>query len=369
MKKIQALLSFLLASLLVVSPAQAQTENAVVYAVLFYSPSCGHCHYVMTATFPPLFEKYGNQLQIIGVDVTQPDGQTLFLAAMQKFGLERGGVPLLVVGNVYLIGSAEIPEQFPGLIEKYLAEGGMDLPDIPGLRETLGIIPTSEPQLEPVATHTPQTNLAPAPATQAIPPSMTLPNLDDDTWQERFARDPAGNSLAVLILIMMLAAVIWVVNELTKKRKTRTPLKWTWTIPVLCLFGFGVAGYLAYVETANVTAVCGPVGDCNTVQQSAYARLFGIFPIGVLGVIGYIGLAIAWLTARYTEGNISHWSSVALLMFGFGGTLFSIYLTFLEPFVIGATCAWCLTSAVLITLIMLSSIRHAKFGFEKLKLR
>jgi uncharacterized membrane protein len=34
------------------------------------------------------------------------------------------------------------------------------------------------------------------------------------------------------------------------------------------------------------------------------------------------------------------------------GTLFSVYLTFLEPFVIGATCAWCLTSAVVMTLLL-----------------
>jgi uncharacterized membrane protein len=34
------------------------------------------------------------------------------------------------------------------------------------------------------------------------------------------------------------------------------------------------------------------------------------------------------------------------------GTLFSIYLTFLEPFVIGATCIWCITSAIVITLLL-----------------
>ena len=42
-----------------------------------------------------------------------------------------------------------------------------------------------------------------------------------------------------------------------------------------------------------------------------------------------------------------------LLALALFGTLFSIYLTFLEPFVIGATCAWCLTSAVSMTLILL----------------
>ena len=36
-----------------------------------------------------------------------------------------------------------------------------------------------------------------------------------------------------------------------------------------------------------------------------------------------------------------------------GGVLFSVCLTFLEPFVIGATCAWCLSSAVIMTLLLL----------------
>jgi uncharacterized membrane protein len=35
------------------------------------------------------------------------------------------------------------------------------------------------------------------------------------------------------------------------------------------------------------------------------------------------------------------------------GTLFSVFLTFLEPFVIGATCAWCVTSALVMTLLLL----------------
>ena len=41
------------------------------------------------------------------------------------------------------------------------------------------------------------------------------------------------------------------------------------------------------------------------------------------------------------------------------GVLFSIYLTYLEPFVIGAVCAWCLTSAVVMTLLLLVSVETA----------
>ncbi len=360
MKKFRVLLSMLmLASILMVSPARAQTTNAVVHAVFFYSPSCGHCHYVIDNTFPPLFERYGNQLEIAGVDVTTPEGQTLFLAALQKFGLDRSGVPFLVVGNIYLIGSAEIPEQFPILIETYLAQGGMDWPDIPGLRETLGISPTAAPP----------TDLEPAATPQTVSPGLTL--TDDATWQEKFARDPAGNSLAVIVLVFMLAAIAWAMNEFRKQPRkkggAKHPVSWTWHIPALCLLGFGVAGYLAYVETAHVTAVCGPVGDCNTVQQSAYARLFGVLPIGVLGVIGYIAIALAWLAARYAKGTVSNWSAVSLLALSGGGTLFSVYLTFLEPFVIGATCAWCITSAILITMVMLLSIRPARAAMESLR--
>jgi thiol-disulfide isomerase/thioredoxin len=122
----------------------------VVWAVLFYSPNCGHCHHVITEVLPPLIEKYGHQLSIVGVDVTQPDGQALFLAALQHFNLERSGVPFLVVGDTYLIGSIDIPEKFPGLIEQYLSQGGVDWPAIPGLAETLATAqPTESPTVTP----------------------------------------------------------------------------------------------------------------------------------------------------------------------------------------------------------------------------
>jgi uncharacterized membrane protein len=99
------------------------------------------------------------------------------------------------------------------------------------------------------------------------------------------------------------------------------------------------------------------VGDCNTVQQSEYARLFGVLPIGVLGLLGFAAILAAWGVRRWGPRPLSSWAAIALLaMTGFG-TLFSIYLTFLEPFVIGATCMWCLSSAVIMT--TLHGLAHA----------
>ena len=329
----------------------AQAAPPVVRAVLFYSPTCPHCEQVINETLPPLIQKYGDQLQIIGVNVTETQGQTLFLAALDQFKLEQAGVPFLVIGDKYLMGSADIPAQLPDLIEIYLTQGGVDFPDIPGLREAMA------------ATEDPAQQTAPTtgPSLPETPTSLT--------WQQKFDQDKSGNTLAVIVLAGMVGAVLWTTLQFQqKKKKTDTATNNNdWIIPALCVVGFGVAGYLAYVETAQVAAVCGPVGDCNTVQQSEYARLFGILPIGVMGLAGYVAIMLAWLTARYTKSKIMDLANLSMFGMAVFGVLFSIYLTFLEPFVIGATCAWCLTSAILITILMLLSMKPAKAAFHKLR--
>lgn len=174
-----------------------------------------------------------------------------------------------------------------------------------------------------------------------------------------------GNSLAVIVLLSMLAAVAYTVvngrqmlQQPSQRVKPGGSSSREWLVPVLALAGLGVAGYLAYVETLEVAAICGPVGDCNTVQQSEYARLFGVLPIGVLGVVGYLGILAMYLWRRLQSSPRGR-AIPSLILFGIAGfgTLFSIYLTFLEPFVIGATCAWCLTSAVIITALLLLTAR------------
>jgi uncharacterized membrane protein len=341
-------------TLTLIAAPLAQAAPAIVRAVLFYSPTCGHCEKVITQDLPPLFEKYGQQLAIIGIDVTQPEGQVLFQAAIQHFNLEQAGVPTLVVDDVVLIGSVDIPERFPGLIEEYLAQGGTDWPAIPGLAEAINTQATPQPT-EAVA--------VPADTTPASQPQSSLAKNNTlvtgpvamNAWSN-VMRDPIGNGLAIVVLGGMIVSVALV---LVPRRAAigRSRLAWReWAIPVLCLIGLGVAGYLAYVETAQAEAVCGPVGDCNTVQQSEYARLFGVLPIGVLGMIGYVAILIAWVIERRGRGPLDRLAALALVLMTFGGTLFSIYLTFLEPFVIGATCVWCLTSAILMATLLLLTV-------------
>lgn len=172
-----------------------------------------------------------------------------------------------------------------------------------------------------------------------------------------------GFELAVVIMVAMAAALVYtgVVVRRGLQGLPPCPLPpWLeWATPLLALIGLGIATYLAYVETQFATAVCGPVGDCNAVQSSAYARLFGVLPIGALGALGYAAILLAWAWNRWRSDWLADYAPLAIFGMTVFGSLFSLYLTFLEPFVIHAVCAWCLSSAVIMTLLMLLAVGPA----------
>ena len=116
-------------------------------------------------------------------------------------------------------------------------------------------------------------------------------------------------------------------------------------IGVLCLIGIGIAGYLTYVHYAGLKVLCLSSGGCETVQASKYAKLGGI-PVAVLGLGGYV-LILASLAIRDDIGRATGFG-IALI-----GFLFSAYLTYRELFTIKAICQWCVSSAVLMTLLLI----------------
>lgn len=387
------------------SYAQDLDDQApVVRAVLFYSTTCGHCHKVITEDLPPLFEKYGDQIQIIGINVATEEGQVLYQTYIElwKIPKERQGVPALVIADIELVGSAEIPQLLPGIIEEGLKSGGIDWPEIPGLSEILEQVDNEEETQandDNAPTNTPEeqqvdSTLSPAPITDgtltdpvdeslvqstetsepteaptAIPnqsestkeilgnektapaasTDLTIGFDDDFTVADRFRQDLKGNSVAVIVLVAMIVSVIWILMTVIRTT-TKEGRDWSWVIPILSIVGIFVAGYLSFVEVTETEAVCGPIGDCNSVQSSPYAHLFGILPIGILGLMGYVAILLGWVLKKY--GPESWRDSLTILIWGmaFFGVVFSIYLTYLEPFVIGATCMWCISSAIIITM-------------------
>jgi uncharacterized membrane protein len=158
------------------------------------------------------------------------------------------------------------------------------------------------------------------------------------------------------MIISVIYSTILLIKSPELGSRNRFP---SWVIPILCLAGIGVSFYLTYVETTQTPAFCGPVGDCNSVQQSPYATLWGVLPVGILGLLGYIAIGLVWGFSQYSKGYIKDYSGIIMWGLALVGTLFSIYLTFLEPFVIGATCIWCITSAIIITLLLWASTEPA----------
>ena len=343
---------------------QSNGDKPVVHAVLFYSPACGHCYYVITEVMPPLLEKYGDQLQILAVNANTTEGSTLFMSAMSYFGMESAGVPFLVIDNQYLIGSLDIPEKFPSVIESYLAQGGVDFPALPGLMDVPFVILAAPTPTAPIATEQAgESTVSPI----GIMPQTSISFYESTSVADRFLHDPVGNSFSILVLLAMIFSLGLGVIRFNSKNLTSPNTQTYWLYIILCIVGLIVSGYLAYVESTGLRAVCGPVGDCNTVQQSQYARLFGILPIGILGMFGFAVILIANVAHNANKRKLSAIAGVSMLILTLLGTLFSIYLTFLEPFVIGATCAWCLTSAITMTLLFQLSIPPGKQSFEALK--
>ncbi len=126
-----------------------------------------------------------------------------------------------------------------------------------------------------------------------------------------------------------------------------------WSVLISALAGIAVAGYLTLSKYTGVQVSCGPAGGCDTVQNSRYATLFGVLPVAILGLAGYVGILLGWIAWQFGSGGIQKWAPVAIWAMCLFGALFSIYLTSLEPFVIGATCMWCITSAVLMVVLLL----------------
>jgi uncharacterized membrane protein len=422
----------------------AEKNASVIHAVLFASPTCPHCKYVKEEVLPPLMSQYGTKLQIATISIATESGHDLFMAASIKHGNVRLSVPMLIIGKTALIGSDDIPQKFPGLIEKHLAAGGVDWPNLEGLSAMLasksadgsstetqpaessgastvsiagGVSPSikaadsesaidknkapepSKPAAaaalkpapasmsdvskrsvaEPAGKNTsiPETPPVSVPASSpaeaaSIPSAVQLApsGIIDLTAGEaemgiaqRIKRDIYGNGLAILILIGMvltLAASPIILKRLSMPATPDIRPRYDWVIPILALIGMGVAAYLSNIEVRHVEAVCGPVGDCNAVNQSKYAKLFGILPIGVLGLCGFIAILTAWMLRRWASGKTQYYAAIGILGMTAFGMIFSIYLTFLEPFVIGATCLWCLSSAVIMTALFILALKPGR---------
>jgi uncharacterized membrane protein len=167
---------------------------------------------------------------------------------------------------------------------------------------------------------------------------------------------------AVITFVVFVLNIIMPILHMRGKSSYSLATDWhKWAIPISVVGGLAVSGYLSFIESTGGPVACGPLlKGCGDVQNSRYAILFGVLPVGELGFMGNIAILAAWIVWQFGSVNIKKMAALALWGMCIFGVLFSTYLTFLEPFVIGATCMWCIASAVIMILLLLVSTPTAQ---------
>jgi uncharacterized membrane protein len=123
-----------------------------------------------------------------------------------------------------------------------------------------------------------------------------------------------------------------------------------WFSVGLAILGLLVSIYMTiYKLTAN-NAMCLGSGDCSTVNASPYSEIYGI-PVALFGVFGY-GVILGLLFIKKQFGNFIYQNST-LAIFGLAvtGFAFTLYLVYLEIYVIKAICPFCITSQISMTVL------------------
>ncbi len=121
---------------------------------------------------------------------------------------------------------------------------------------------------------------------------------------------------------------------------------------VIAVVGMLDSAYAAYQHYAvpgesacdfNVTV------NCDVVNQSEYSEVAGV-PVAFIGLAGYLffaavaGMALAWPRFRRRGGYL-------VLLAALPALAYSLYLTYIEIFVLGAVCPMCMLSLALVTTI------------------
>jgi uncharacterized membrane protein len=126
-------------------------------------------------------------------------------------------------------------------------------------------------------------------------------------------------------------------------------------VVLLALVGLLVATYLWLYKIGVIGELKCGTGGCEYVQLSRYAALFGI-PVALYGVTGYAAIFLVGLAGLQPARAGDRRIAVLLAALATVGFSFTLYLTFIELFVLHAICRWCMSSAAVMTAIWVLAI-------------
>jgi uncharacterized membrane protein len=149
---------------------------------------------------------------------------------------------------------------------------------------------------------------------------------------------------------------------MTAEIKRESRLDWMlagwWFEIVFAMIGFADSVYLMWLKMSGGLAACGGIGDCESVNASIYSQINGI-PVALLGAGAYTAILL-FLFLESRDDFIGDWSPMIVFGLSLTGTLYSIYLTYIEIAVLKAICPYCVVSAIAILIIFVISIARMR---------
>ena len=122
----------------------------------------------------------------------------------------------------------------------------------------------------------------------------------------------------------------------------------------LSLMGLTISAYVWVSQRFNKPIACW-TRDCDRVIRNPYSRLLGVHN----SAIGFWLFFLIFFMTLLHDLGWEPWpklTSSTLIALSFIGTLVSLYLTYLQFFVLKGLCNWCLTSALLILAIFILTV-------------
>jgi uncharacterized membrane protein len=126
-------------------------------------------------------------------------------------------------------------------------------------------------------------------------------------------------------------------------------------VATLSLAGIFVALYLLLYKLGIIGNLTCSIGSCETVNLSKWATFLGA-PVAAWGVGFYVVMFVLSLVSLQDGYADSLGMSKVLALVSGTGVAFTVWLTYLELFVIHAICQWCVVSAIIVTIIFVVAV-------------
>jgi len=133
---------------------------------------------------------------------------------------------------------------------------------------------------------------------------------------------------------------------------------WDALSAVAALVGLADAVYLTAEHLAGRSVLCMVVSGCDKVLMSDYATLPGGYPLAALGALAYFAaFSLAVLACFGYERARPLLDLLVALMFAA-----TLWLLYVQAFVLEAFCTYCLLSAAVTTLLLLLALARRLAG-------